>query len=126
VEHALQQGNPPENILYADLELDPFRGIPLTDLVRRRPAKARPGHPVLFVLDEVHYCRTWAQDLKVLVDRRAHRFLLAGSASRELLAGMEESLPGRYDGFPLFGRSAAREGIPSSILPTSVLLRPTR
>ncbi len=102
---ALRRGWPPKNILYVDLELDPFRGARLLDLVEGRPVQPSPDWPVLFVLDEVQFCTTWAEELKVLVDRRAGRFLLTGSASRELLLGMDESLPGRYDRFSLFGLS---------------------
>lgn len=103
----LDQGFPPAYILYVDLELDPFRGVGLRDLVRDRPSNPHPAYPVLCLLDEIHYYRTWAADLELLVDQWRHRFrfLLTGSASRELRLGMEESLQGRYDRFSLFGLS---------------------
>ncbi len=105
IDRAIAGELPPQNILYADLGLDPFRGLSLFDLVRDRPPGAHSDYPTLFVLDEVHHCQTWAEELRVLVDRRKHRFLLTGSASRELLLGMEESLFGRYDRFSLYGLS---------------------
>lgn len=101
----LDDGYPPDRIFYADLQELAYRGFDLREVLDLMPPPRDASVPTVFCLDEIHYCRGWATTLKTLVDQHAGRFLLTGSASRELLQSMEESLPGRYDRFELWGFS---------------------
>lgn len=103
IDHALQEGLPPQNILYADMEEDALRGRSLREVFAAAPVQPEPAFPRLVAFDEVHFCRTWAKDLMTMVDEQRGRFLLTGSAANELNEHMEQSLQGRYDRFRLRG-----------------------
>lgn len=55
---------------------------------------AREGTPVFIFLDEVQNLKSWAPQIKVLVDNHAVRVLLTGSSSLRIEAG-RDSLAGR-------------------------------
>jgi len=101
----LDEGYPPDRIVYADLQELAFRGMDLREVLKLAPAPKPAPVPIIYCLDEIHYCPGWSTTLKGLVDDRVGRFLVTGSASRELLESMEESLQGRYDRFELWGLS---------------------
>jgi predicted AAA+ superfamily ATPase len=64
---------------------------------RLRPAEFFQAYREPVILDEIQYAPTLFRHLKILVDqdRRPGRFLLTGSQSFQLMAGVSESLAGR-------------------------------
>ncbi|MFQ5749722.1 MAG: ATP-binding protein, partial [Planctomycetota bacterium] len=90
----------------AELEEALFRTVTLRQLARRMAEQSDPQFPLLLAFDEAQYSPEWWRELKGLVDqvsKRRPRIVLTGSASPALLKGMEDSLQGRYDRFPLLG-----------------------
>jgi predicted AAA+ superfamily ATPase len=67
------------------------------ELARLNPAELFGSRPAPLILDEVQYAPTLLRELKTRVDRHraAGQYLVTGSQSFELMAGVSESLAGR-------------------------------
>ncbi|MGA7538024.1 MAG: ATP-binding protein [Steroidobacteraceae bacterium] len=70
---------------------------PQAELARLNPAELFRSRPAPLILDEVQYAPSLLRELKVRVDRQraAGQYLVTGSQSFELMAGVSESLAGR-------------------------------
>lgn len=103
VDHLLDGGWPPANLVYYDF-FD-SRGAPsppLDAVVDHLPPSSSSSAPRLCFFDEVTRAPSWAASLKRLVDdaRRspgtpAHRYIVSDSAASILHVGMQQALQGR-------------------------------
>ena len=64
---------------------------------RQSPAQFLDSHPAPLIVDEVQYAPSLFRELKIRIDndRRPGRYLVTGSQSFEVMAGVTESLAGR-------------------------------
>lgn len=106
--HSMQQlmdnGVPPQQILYANIENPVYNNIPLEHLFQlARKATGRGDAKGWFVyFDEIQYLRDWEVHLKVLVDSYPKtKFVASGSAAAALKLKSAESGAGRFTDFML-------------------------
>ena len=104
IQHLIDSGVDPREILYVSLETPIFTGLALEKLINLY--KAQFGHGKnsrLFVFfDEIQYLKEWEIHLKSLVDSyRSHRFIATGSAAAALKLKSRESGAGRFTEFLL-------------------------
>lgn len=111
IEHLLQSGTSPRDILFVRFDQEVLRELPggLLPIVRwfesdlrRRPFQK--GAPAYFFLDEVHKLDKWDEDVKHVGDTYPLRLVLTGSSSVLVSRGGRESLAGRIltTDFPTF------------------------
>lgn len=102
----LEDGVPPESILYVDFEgagVELLSDRPLVealDVFQKYALKGdarKSGKQVYVFLDEVHKAGEWARVLKIWVDSSKNvRFVVSGSSRQELFKASSETLPGRH------------------------------
>jgi len=80
---SVDEGRPPESILYVSLDHPLLKLVRLPEILRIYHEHVHPeGQAVLLLLDEVQYSRDWELEVKQLVDRHPqYRILATGSAS---------------------------------------------
>ncbi|MCB9958882.1 MAG: ATP-binding protein [Rhodospirillaceae bacterium] len=100
VYHAIADGVPPENILYASIDAPIYAGIPLEKFLSFLPEK--PGEQKICIFDEIQYLKDWERHLKDLVDSYVDvKFIATGSAAAALKLKSRESGAGRFSEFLL-------------------------
>lgn len=99
--HAITQGIPGQNILYASIDTPLYSNLPLSFFVDALPA-ASTGDQCLVIFDEIQYLKDWQVHLKDLVDAYPNvRFIASGSAAAALKLRSQESGAGRFSDFIL-------------------------
>jgi predicted AAA+ superfamily ATPase len=100
----IDDGVPPQKILYASIETPIYNNISLEDLFRLAKiasGNAESGGWYIFY-DEIQYLRDWEVHLKTLVDAyRDTKFIASGSAAAALKLKSNESGAGRFTDFML-------------------------
>lgn len=101
IEHLLNRGTPPENILYISLE--EMAAYNLHDIIENYQTIALPKGKVFCFFDEIHYINEWSNQIKSYYDQRADiKFFVTGSSSHLLFKASTESLVGRVNILPLY------------------------
>lgn len=105
IDDLLNAGWPPGNITYFDFSDDRLTGIVKTprDVVERAPPSFVQRHRRAIFLDEIGRVTGWADWLKQMVDREAHRILVTDSAAHLLHGAGRESGLGRWEQHTLEG-----------------------
>ena len=107
--HAIQKliddGVPPQNIIYISVETPIFNKIFLEQLFRLAcniVGKSPEKEQMFVFFDEIQYLKDWEVELKTLVDTYYRvKFIASGSAAAELKKRSEESGAGRFTDFSL-------------------------
>lgn len=104
VQRLIDEGVPPQKIVYLSVDAPIYNGIPLDrlfELSRRASGQAdADGYYVFF--DEIQYLENWELHLKDLFDRlRSTKFIVSGSAAAALKLKSRESGAGRFTDFLL-------------------------
>lgn len=102
VKHALDEGFPPRNILFASIDTPLYSAMPLERLMTL--FEKQTGHAAsdqrIIIFDEIQYLRNWETHLKVLTDKFPNtRFIASGSAAAALRLKSRESGAGRFTDF---------------------------
>ena len=102
VRHALKEGFPPKNILFASIDTPLYSAMPLERLISL--FEKQTGHTAsdrrIIIFDEIQYLKDWEVHLKVLTDRLPNtRFIASGSAAAALRLKSHESGAGRFTDF---------------------------
>jgi len=102
VRHALKEGFPPKNILFASIDTPLYSAMPLGRLISL--FEKQTGHTAsdrrIIIFDEIQYLKDWEVHLKVLTDRFPNtRFIASGSAAAALRLKSHESGAGRFTDF---------------------------
>ena len=102
VKHALKEGFPPKNILFASIDTPLYSAMPLERLISL--FEKQTGHVAsdrrIIIFDEIQYLKDWEVHLKVLTDRFPNtRFIASGSAAAALRLKSQESGAGRFTDF---------------------------
>ncbi|HMQ60019.1 MAG TPA: ATP-binding protein [Flavilitoribacter sp.] len=104
IQHLIDSGVSPLNILYANIENPIYNHIPLErlfQLARRATGRETPENWFVF-FDEIQYLKDWEIHLKVLVDSYPrNKFTVSGSAAAALKLKSTESGAGRLTDFLL-------------------------
>lgn len=101
---AINDGFPPDCILFASLDTPLYSGIPLERLIELfdKQNQAQSREQLLVIFDEVQYLKDWEVHLKVLTDRYPNiQFIASGSAAAALKLKSQESGAGRFTDFLL-------------------------
>lgn len=101
---AIDEGFPPECVLFASMDTPLYSAMPLERLLQL--FEIQTGHDPstrrLVVFDEVQYLKDWEVHLKILTDRYPQtRFVASGSAAAALRLKSQESGAGRFTDFTL-------------------------
>jgi predicted AAA+ superfamily ATPase len=100
IEQLLNQGIPPENILYFSFE--DFSEDNLHELIESYKQVTIPKGRVYCFFDEIHYVQNWSNQIKFFYDQKVDmKFLVTGSSSHLLFKATSESLAGRVNILPL-------------------------
>ena len=102
VKHALKEGFPPKNILFASIDTPLYSAMPLERLISL--FEKQTGHAAsdrrIIIFDEIQYLKDWEVHLKILTDRFPNtRFIASGSAAAALRLKSQESGAGRFTDF---------------------------
>lgn len=104
IEKLLNQGVPPENILY--LSFEDMLGTNLKEIIEAYRKLALPKGKVYCFFDEVHFLPDWSNQIKVYFDQKENmKFVVTGSSSHLMLQTTSESLTGRVNILPLYPMS---------------------
>ena len=104
VQHALKEGFPAKNILFASVDTPLYSGMPLQRLIDlfEQITKHAPTDRRIIIFDEIQYLEEWQVHLKVLTDKFPNtRFIASGSAAAALRLKSHESGAGRFTDFML-------------------------
>ena len=102
VRHALKEGFPPRNILFASIDTPLYSSMPLEKLIAlfEKQTGHTPSDRRIVIFDEIQYLKDWEVHLKVLTDRFPNtRFIASGSAAAALRLKSQESGAGRFTDF---------------------------
>ena len=102
VRHALKDGFPPRNILFASIDTPLYSGMPLERLIAlfEKQTGHTPTDRRIIIFDEIQYLKDWEIHLKVLTDKFPNtRFIASGSAAAALRLKSQESGAGRFTDF---------------------------
>lgn len=100
----LEDGCPPQNILYASIDAPIYTEIPLEKFVRLLidDGGFDAGREAFVIFDEIQYLKNWERHLKDLVDAYPSvKFVASGSAAAALRLASAESGAGRFSDFLL-------------------------
>jgi hypothetical protein len=100
--HAINDGFPPERILFASIDTPLYSGMPLERLIAlfEKQTQHEPSDRRIIIFDEIQYLKDWETHLKVLTDRYPDtRFIASGSAAAALRLKSQESGAGRFTDF---------------------------
>ncbi len=104
IDHLLNQGISPTNILYVSLETPIYTGLSLEKIVNIFQAEFehKRDSQVFIIFDEVQYLADWEVHLKSLVDSYpSYQYIATGSAAAALKLKSKESGAGRFTDFLL-------------------------
>jgi len=102
VDHALKDGFPPRNILFASIDTPLYSAMPLEKLIAlfEKQTGHKPSDRRIIIFDEIQYLKDWETHLKVLTDKFPNtRFIASGSAAAALRLKSQESGAGRFTDF---------------------------
>ena len=101
IQDLLDEGVPPQKILYFSLDTPIYTNIPLEDLINKAlEAHDQSIEQCYIFFDEIQYFKDWEVHLKSLVDRnRNTKFIASGSAAAALRMKSIESGAGRFSDF---------------------------
>lgn len=102
VGHALSEGFPARNILFASIDTPLYSGMPLERLITlfEKQTEHDPSSRRIIIFDEIQYLKDWEVHLKVLTDKYPQtRFIASGSAAAALRLKSQESGAGRFTDF---------------------------
>ena len=102
VRHALEEGFPPKNILFASIDTPLYSAMPLERLIAlfAKQTGHTPADRRMIIFDEIQYLKDWEVHLKVLTDKFPNtRFIASGSAAAALRLKSQESGAGRFTDF---------------------------
>ena len=104
IQHLINDGIPPQKILYASIETPIYNNISLDSLFEM--AKKATGNMEsegwYIIYDEIQYLKDWEVHLKTLVDSFHNtKFIASGSAAAALKLKSNESGAGRFTDFML-------------------------
>ena len=105
IQRLIDEGVPPQNIIYISVETPIYNKIYLEQLftlacttIGKTPNK----EPMYVFYDEIQYLKNWEVELKSLVDAYLNvKFIASGSAAAELKKKSDESGAGRFTDFSL-------------------------
>ena len=106
IQHLIDDGVPPQNIIYISVETPIYNKIPLEQLfILAKQALGKPSNndePYYVFFDEIQYLKDWEIHLKTLVDSYLNvKFVGSGSAAAALKKSSNESGAGRFTDFSL-------------------------
>ncbi|MCI0494026.1 ATP-binding protein [candidate division KSB1 bacterium] len=101
IEKLLEDGIPPQNILY--LSFEDISIVKLNEILDAHQKLALPKGQIYCFFDEIHYLPDWSNQIKYYYDQKANmKFIVSGSSSHLLLQKTSESLAGRVTILPLY------------------------
>jgi len=105
IQRLIEDGVPPQNIIYISVETPIYNKILLEQLfylAKQALDKTDSKEPFYVFFDEIQYLKNWEVNLKSLVDTYHHvKFVASGSAAAELKKRSNESGAGRFTDFNL-------------------------
>lgn len=106
IQRFINEGIPPQNLIYLSVETPIYNGIPLEQLMHTAfkaiGKRFSPNEQYYVFFDEVQYLKDWEIHLKSLVDAFPNvRFVASGSAAAALKKSSNESGAGRFTDFHL-------------------------
>lgn len=101
IQDLLEEGIPPNKILYFSLDTPIYTNVSLENLVEQAlNVNDTEINDCYVFFDEIQYLKDWELHLKVLVDRnRSTKFIASGSAAAALRMKSVESGAGRFSDF---------------------------